>query len=71
MARGEPQKDDDKSALTQDNRARTCGFRAIPLEELFQFQRVMKKRSIEVLLHPWIDSGLIRLGVRLSALSLI
>jgi hypothetical protein len=41
-------------------------------EAMLQFQRAPKKKPLEeVLLQPRIDSGLIRLGVRLSARSLI
>jgi hypothetical protein len=41
------------------------------IEEKLQVQRLGKKRSLECALHPWMDSGRIRLGVWLSALSLI
>jgi hypothetical protein len=41
------------------------------MEEKLQVQRAGKKSSLEFALHPWMDSGLIRLGVWLSALSLI
>jgi hypothetical protein len=41
------------------------------VEEKLQVQRAGKKSSLECALHPWMDSGLIRLGVWLSALSLI
>ena len=40
-------------------------------EEKLQIHRVGKKRSLEFALHPWIDSGLIKLGVWLWASSLI
>lgn len=36
-----------------------------------QAQRAGKKSSLELALHPWMDSGLMRVGVRLSALLLI
>jgi hypothetical protein len=40
-------------------------------EEKLEVQRVGKKRSLGFALHPWIASGLIRLGARFWAPSLI
>jgi hypothetical protein len=49
----------------------TPGTSEKAFEEKLRIQRVGKNRSLEFALHPWIDSGLIKLGVWLWASSLI
>jgi hypothetical protein len=56
-------------ATTDPGKTGRIGDNAI--EEKLQVQRAGKKSSLEFARHPWMDSGLIRLGVWLSALSLI